>query len=104
MAMESVRKNIGGWTLTNSMIIKKKCWPEMFSDILNGKKNFDVRLNDFECKEGDVLVLEEFNPKTKKYTGRKIEKKIKYILKTKEQKFWSADEINEKGFVVLGLD
>ena len=59
------------------MIIKKKTWPEIFELVYSGKKKFDLRMNDFDIKEGDILVLEEWNPKIKKYTGRKIEKKVR---------------------------
>ena len=82
-----------------NQIIKKKCWPKFFEDVLSGKKTFDVRIADFECSKGDVLVFEEFNPEKKEYTGRTIEKKIKYILKTKEQKFWNEKDVKERGFV-----
>lgn len=85
------------------MKIKKKCWPGIFEDVLSGKKKFDVHVDDFECEEGDVLVLEEWNPQTGEYTGRKIEKEIKYVLKTNEQKFWSEKD-KKKGFVVFGFD
>ena len=53
-------------------IIKKKTWPEYFELVLAGKKRFDLRVADFDIEEGDTLVLEEWNPKTKEYTGRKI--------------------------------
>jgi ribosomal protein S17 len=66
--------------------IEKKAWPELFQKILNGEKTFDVRLADFNCKKGDILILREWDPKTKKYTGRKIEKKVAFILKTKTAK------------------
>lgn len=85
------------------MIIKKKIWPEYFELVKSGKKNFEIRLADFKVKEGDVLVLEEWDPKTKKYTGRKIKKKVNYVLKTKDLKFWSKKEINKFGFWVVGL-
>ena len=62
-------------------IIKKKTWPEYFEAVLNGKKDFDMRVADFDMKEGDTLILEEWNPKTKKYTGRKIEKKAGFVGK-----------------------
>jgi len=39
--------------------IHKKIWPEYFEAVAQGKKKFEFRLNDFEIKEGDVLVLEE---------------------------------------------
>ena len=51
------------------MIIHKKAWPPFFQAVKNGKKKFDVRLADFNCKPGDWLILEEWNPKTKKYAG-----------------------------------
>jgi ASC-1-like (ASCH) protein len=39
--------------------IRKKIQPQYFDAILSGKKNFELRLNDFDVKEGDVLILEE---------------------------------------------
>lgn len=83
------------------MKIPKKCWPELFQDILDGRKTFDVRLADFKCKVGDTLVLQEWNPKTKNYTGREMEKKVKYVLKTKEQKFWKDEDIRKFGFQII---
>ena len=41
-----------------------------------GKKNYEFRLDDFEINEGDKLVLKEWDPKIKHYTGRKIEKEV----------------------------
>ena len=55
-------------------IIKKKIPPEYFELIKSGKKKFELRLADFDIKEGDILVLEECDPKTRQYTGRTIEK------------------------------
>lgn len=39
-----------------------KIWPEFFDAVDSGKKKFDVRKNDRGFKEGDVLVLREFEP------------------------------------------
>lgn len=86
------------------MKIEKKAWPELFQKILDGKKKFDLRLGDFDAKEGDVLVLKEFNPETKQYTGRVIEKKISLVLKTKEQKFWKNEEVEKFGLQIIGFD
>lgn len=83
--------------------IEKKCWPKYFDKILSGEKTFDVRLADWKCNIGDVLVLKEWNPKTKQFTGRKIEKKINYILKTKDSKFFNKEEIEKYGFQVIGF-
>ena len=82
-------------------IIKKKIPPEFFDLINSGKKKFELRLADFSIKEGDVLVLEEWNSKTKQYTGRKIEKQVNYVLKFDLDKFGQKEEITEKGFYVI---
>lgn len=86
------------------MEIRKKCWPEMFENISRGKKKFDLRLGDSSVKEGDILVLEEFNPETKAYTGRILKKKISYVLRTKDLNFWKKEDIDKKGFVVMSLE
>ena len=85
------------------MIIEKKVWPEYFQKILDGKKNNELRLADFECHEGDTLVLKEWNPETKKYTGRQIEKEVSSVGKTKGIKFWSQEEINRYGFQIISF-
>ncbi|HUD04352.1 MAG TPA: DUF3850 domain-containing protein [Candidatus Paceibacterota bacterium] len=86
-------------------IIKKKIWPEYFDDIISGKKRFELRLNDFDVKEGDTLILEEWNPKTKEYTGRKVEKKVAYVLKFKMDKlFWPEEDVKKNGLQVLSLE
>ena len=85
------------------MKIKKKTWPEYFQKILNGDKTFELRLADFECKEDDILVLEEWDPKTKKYTGRVLEKKVSYVLKTKDIKFWPEEDVEKYGYQLISF-
>lgn len=85
-------------------IIEKKTWPEIFEKVKNGEKNFDVRLADFKCSPGDVLVLKEWDPKTEIYTGQTIKKKVKFIMKTKDlEKFWKKSDIKKHGFQVIGF-
>ncbi len=82
--------------------IKKKIWPEYFELIESGKKRFELRLADFDAKEGDVLILEEYNPETKEYTGRKIEKKkIDYIMKFNLNDFEQKEEIGKRGLYII---
>jgi len=85
------------------MKIVKKAWPEFFEKILDGDKNFEIRLDNFKCNPGDILVLKEYDPKTQKETGRVIEKKITYVLKTKDLKFWNKKDIDKYGYQVLSL-
>jgi len=86
--------------------IEKKIWPEYFQDVLNGKKTFELRLNDFDIAEGDTLVLKEWNPETKTYTGRELERKVGYVGKWKIDdltKFWSKEDIEKNGLQVISL-
>ena len=83
--------------------IRKKTWKEAFEKILSGEKTFDARLANFKCKKGDILVLEEYDPIRKAYTGRKIEKKITFVLETKKQKYWSKSDINKYGLQIIAL-
>lgn len=85
------------------MKIKKKILPEFFKKILSGKKNFELRLADWECQPGDILVLREWNSETRVYTGRVIEKEVTYILKTKEVKFWPKEDIEKYGFQIIAF-
>ena len=84
--------------------IHKKVWREYFEQIVSGKKKFELRLADFEVNEGDVLVLEEWDKDTKEYMGRKIEVVATYIIKTKGQTFWSAEEIKKYGFQIIQFE
>ena len=83
--------------------IEKKVWPEYFQKILDGNKTFELRLADFKCEPGDVLVLKEWDPKTQRYTGRIIEKEVTYVSKTKSVKFWSEEEIKKYGFQIISF-
>jgi len=86
-------------------VIKKKIWPEYFEAVSSGKKKYELRLNDFEINDGDTLILEEWNPETQKYTGRKIEKKVTYVGRFKiNQLFWPEEEIRERGIQVISLE
>lgn len=85
------------------MKIRKKTWTEAFEKVFSGEKTFDARLANFDVKPGDILVLEEYDPTANKYTGRKIEKEITFVLNSKEQKFWSQSDIKKYGLVIMGL-
>ncbi len=85
------------------MKIEKKLWPERFQQVLEGIKKSDVRLADFEAKPGDLLILREWDPEKEDFTGRIIEKEISHVLKTKELKVGSDEEISNFGFQILSF-
>ena len=86
------------------MEIKKKTWPELFQRMFDGKKNTDLRLADFEIKGGDVLVLEEYNPETKEYTGRVLKKKVKNLNKVNLTDFHTPEQITKSGHWIIEFE
>jgi ASC-1-like (ASCH) protein len=85
------------------MEIKKKVWPEYFELIKKGKKKFELRLADFKVKKGDTLILEEYNSKTKKYTGRTMKKKVKSLIKINPVKMYPLKDIKKHGFYIMEI-
>lgn len=57
-----------------------KCWPEFFAPMVSGEKPFDVRRNDRGFQRGDTILLREWNPNTKEYTGRDVRFEVSYVL------------------------
>ncbi len=84
--------------------IKKKTWPELFELVKLGKKKFDLRLADFDIKEGDTLILEEWDPETKEYTGRSLERLVDYVLRLDLDAFGQKEAIEKNGLVVIQLN
>jgi len=72
--------------------------------VKSGKKKFELRLADFEIREGDMLVLREWDKDRKKYTGREIEVRATYVSKTKDQTFWTKKEVDKYGFQVIQFE
>ena len=72
-----------------------KTWPWYFSEILTGVKQFELRKNDrnFEC--GDTLLLREWDPDTKEYTGREIFKSVALTM--------SGMPGLQDGYMLMGL-
>lgn len=79
-----------------------KTWPEYFSDLKKGLKDFEVRYNDREFNVGDDVICQEYNPTTKQYSGHTLLFKIKYIAS------WNDNTIMglalKVGYSVLGLE
>ncbi len=85
------------------MKIEKKIWPIYFEKITSGDKTFELRLADWTCNQGDSLLLREWDPNTKQYTGREVEKEVGYVLKTKDVTLWSQEEIDTYGFQIISI-
>lgn len=85
-------------------VIKKKIWTEFFEKVASGEKKWELRLGDFEINAGDTLILEEWNPKTKAYTGRSLEKKVGYVHRFRiDELFWPKPEIEKHGLQIISI-
>lgn len=86
------------------MIIEKKVLPIYFQRIIDGVKKYELRLADWECHEGDISILKEWDPEAREYTGRQVEKKISYVLKTKEISFWPEEDVAKFGYQIISFE
>jgi len=89
--------------IISSMRHEKKIWPDYFQKILDGKKTFELRLADWECHEGDTLVLREWDPATKQYTGRTMEKEVTCVLKTKDVDLFPKEDVEKYGYQIISI-
>lgn len=66
-----------------------------FEQIQSGDKTFEVRRNDRPFKVDDIILLQEWNPQDKTYTGNEWLGVISYIL--------TDERFCKKGFCILGI-
>ena len=62
-----------------SKVIEKKILPKYFIEVQSGKKNFELRKDEDNIQEGDMLVLNEFNDGSS--TGRSVIRRVTYVLR-----------------------
>jgi len=87
-------------------IIKKKCWPEWFDKFCSGERTLELRLADFDLKDNDILIMEEYNPEIKQYTGRTASfkcKKVEHSAKDPLQ-FYNVEKVHANGFWIIQLE
>lgn len=84
---------------------KLKTWPRYWDAIASGYKTFEVRLNDRAFQTGDILLLEQYNPETRRYVtdSFQIDAKIKTIRKRITFLLQGGQFGIEPGYCVLGL-
>lgn len=67
---------------------------EFFEAVKDGRKKFEIRKNDRNYQEGDVLMLLEYDKYYEAFTGEKITVEIIYM----------TDYAQQDGYVVLGIE
>jgi hypothetical protein len=93
--------------------IHKKLSKKYFDLIASGQKTFELRVADFECETGDVLVLDEYEYENDddtmalRPTGRSLRRKVGYVGKTKDFAWLErpdvAADVKRHGFKVISL-
>ncbi|MDR2063988.1 MAG: DUF3850 domain-containing protein [Candidatus Nomurabacteria bacterium] len=83
--------------------IKKKILSKYYRAIESGQKTFELRLANWRCESGDVLILEEVDDETKQPTGRSMRKKVGYVRRTKDFSFWTEEEVEKYGYQIISL-
>lgn len=58
-----------------------KIYPEHYKNVMLGIKKVEVRLNDRNYQENDILLLNEYDPNKQKYTGSQVIRKVDFIVK-----------------------
>lgn len=58
-----------------------KIYPEHYMNVLLGIKKIEVRKNDRNYQERDILILNEYDPKTERYIGGQVIRKVDHIVK-----------------------
>jgi hypothetical protein len=57
-----------------------KTWPEPFTAVWAGTKHAELRRDDRDYRVNDHLILEEYDPESRIYSGRKIQAWITHVL------------------------
>ena len=81
------------------MIHELKTWPKFFDMVAVGLKTFDLRKDDRGFQLGDTLVLKEYLPDAKKFTGNELRALVICILEHND-----FPEGLSAGYVVIGFE
>lgn len=71
-----------------------KIGSEFFEAVKDGRKKFEIRKNDRNYQEGDILILKEYDPLTQLFSGEIIKVEITYM----------TDWEQKDDYVVLGIE
>ena len=77
------------------MIHELKTLKRFFEDVISGKKTFEIRKNDRNFQEGDLLALNEYDDHNAYYTGNSCLVYIDYIL--------PDYDYNKEGYVTMSI-
>lgn len=61
-------------------VMSLKVWPEHFEAVRSGAKKFEIRRADRDYRVGQTLVLREWAPEERDFTGRHIRVEVTHLL------------------------
>lgn len=64
-----------------------KIWPKYFAAVIDGTKTFEYRLDDRDYQRGDSVLLKEFDPDSREYTGRSTVREIGFVFRDRDTGF-----------------
>jgi len=77
-----------------------KIWPEYFDKVKSREKTFEVRKevrkDERDYNEGDILVLKEWDRRENIYTGQEVKAEVTYLMNGGQ---WGL----ERGYVIMAL-
>lgn len=76
-----------------SKVHELKIMPQYYEPVLRKVKTFEIRKNDRNFAVGDEILLKEYDPEKKEYTGRQLRQEICFI----------TDYAQSDNYVVLGI-
>lgn len=77
-------------------IIEKKIKPQFFLAVILRQKNFEIRKDEDDVQEGDILRLKEWE--NGQFTGQQVLREVKYVLR-------NAEEYGLKeGYAIYGIE
>lgn len=80
-----------------------KSWVGLFEPILKGDKTHDLRVMDRDYQVGDILLLREYEPILKEYTGRQVRAQVTYITSSKHQECAFSPFALHKATAILSI-
>lgn len=79
-----------------------KSWPWFFDAFLDGRKLHDLRKKDRDYAVGDTVILEEYDPRTGSYSGRRLAAEISYMTSNDTPCALSSNAL-DRDHVILSL-
>lgn len=58
-----------------------KTWPDYFDLVRLGIKTFELRIDDRGFQPYDTLILKEYCPISRTYSGKTVRVRVKYVLR-----------------------